>query len=145
MLAPEPRHGAMTMSSTQQSCATVPDGKRGLKQTWLPGSAKSPPGPAKVIADWPKFVYDAGRSRLVAPRPQPSGAVADTEITPTDCAGTNTVLAVWSISVALLPAAAITVTPCWFAYDVARLSAMSRCAMPLPRPSICAPRLMLMM
>jgi hypothetical protein len=52
----------MTMSKTQQSCTIAPLGLRGNAHTALPGSMKSPPPAAKSTADWPKFVYDAGRS-----------------------------------------------------------------------------------
>src|SRR5258708_37404464 len=132
MLDPEPRHGAITMSNTQQAVVTEPEGLRGSEHSALPGSAKSPPGPAKSTADWPKFVYDAGRSKFVAPRAKPSGAVAETAITWGDIAGKKTVLAVWSRSVALLPRAATTVVPRWKAYVVAFPSATARGAAPTP-------------
>jgi len=53
VLAPVPRQVDITMSKTQQGAATLPDGLRGRVQVALPGSAKSPPGPAKEMADCP--------------------------------------------------------------------------------------------
>src|SRR5262245_23010276 len=90
VLVPEPRQGAITMSITQQSCATEPHGNRGCTHTWLAGSARSPLGAAKLTTWWPTSVYDAIRSRSVQPSAQHIGTVADTAMTPLDCAGTET-------------------------------------------------------
>ena len=51
LLAPDPRHGAITRSKTQQKLTIEPLGLRGSAQMALPGSTKSPPPAAKSVAD----------------------------------------------------------------------------------------------
>src|SRR6266550_823086 len=87
--APEPRCGARTRSKTTHGTVMKPVGITGMVQEAPPGSTKSPPGPAHVTADGPKFVYDAGRSTLLTPIAHPIGPVAETAITCGDIAGTT--------------------------------------------------------
>src|SRR5436190_9781853 len=78
-----------TMSNTQHGLVTgVPRVVATVHGSSV-GSAASPPGAATLIAEVPKLVYDAMRSKLVAPSANPTGPVADTAIPDPDCAGTE--------------------------------------------------------
>ena len=87
--------GLSTKSNTPHGSVRdpVPRARVQLAVPWgVLNSASSPPGAAKETRDLPKFVYDAGRSKLVAPSPNPSGPVAAMAITCGDSAGRTTKL-----------------------------------------------------